>query len=144
MTKLAVMFLADISDSISDDGLTETDGLYQRSYEIARRESASRSQSHSRTRQKSSKGLSEGEDEPDAELKLAEIKKTWLDTDEDAGDTTDIAQALEKAWGFFPANANKRIVLITDGVETQGDALHTALRGKDFGIQIDTGAGISE
>ena len=135
--KLAVMFLADISDSISDDGLTETtdyinaamksQGGNQQAGLIAFTDKAEVIQ-----------GLSEGEDEPDAELKLAEIKKTWLDTDEDAGDTTDIAQALEKAWGFFPANANKRVVLITDGVETQGDALHTALRGKDFGIQIDT------
>ena len=75
--KLAVMFLADISDSISDDGLTETtdyinaamksQGGNQQAGLIAFTDKAEVIQ-----------GLSEGEDEPDAELKLAEIKKTWL------------------------------------------------------------------
>ena len=135
--KLAVMFLADISDSISDDGLTKTtdylnealklQGGNQEAGLIAFTDKAEIIQA-----------LSESEAESDAELELAEIKKSWVDTDEDAGDTTNIAQAIETAWGMFPANANKRIVLITDGVETQGEAIHTALRGKDFGIQIDT------
>ena len=135
--KLAVMFLADISDSIPDDGLTETTDYINAAMKLQGRNQQAGLIVFT-DKAEVIQGLSEGEDEPDEELKLAEIKKTWLDTDEDAGDTTDIAQALEKAWGFFPANANKRIVLITDGVETQGDALHTALRGKDFGIQIDT------
>ena len=135
--KLAVMFLADISDSISDDGLTKTtdylnealkgQGGNQEAGLIAFTDKAEIIQA-----------LSENETESDAELELAEIKKSWVDTDEDAGDTTNIAQAIETAWGIFPANANKRIVLITDGVETQGEAIHAALRGKDFGIQIDT------
>ena len=135
--KLAVMFLADISDSISDDGLTKAtdyvnealksgDGNHQSGL-IAFTDKA-----------EVVRGLLKNGDEPDAELELTEVKQAWLETDEDAGDTTNIAQAIETAWGTFPANANKRIVLITDGVETQGDAVHTALRGKDFGIQIDT------
>ncbi|MYF56322.1 VWA domain-containing protein, partial [Candidatus Poribacteria bacterium] len=72
------------------------------------------------------------------ELKLVDTKQKWLDADEEAGDTTNIAQAIETAWSVFPSNANKRIVLISDGIETKGDAVHTGLRGKDFGIQIDT------
>ena len=74
----------------------------------------------------------------EVKLELVSIKNTWLDENEDVDDTTNIAQAIETAWSVFPANANKRIVLITDGLETQGDAIRTALRGNDFGIQIDT------
>ena len=135
--KLAVMFLADISDSISDDGLTKATDYVNEA--LKSRDGNQQSGLIAFTdKAEVVQALLKNGDEPDAELELAEVKKAWLETDEDAGDTTNIAQAIETAWGTFPANVNKRIVLITDGVETQGDAVHTALRGKDFGIQIDT------
>lgn len=135
--KLAVLFLADISDSISADGLTAaTDHINTALKSRDPNQEIGLITFTDRTEivqdaLKDDSGLH-------AESQLAEIKKAWLELDEDVGDTTNIAQAIETAWGIFPANANKRIVLITDGVETQGDAIHTALRGKDFGIQIDT------
>ena len=135
--KLAVMFLADISDSISDDGLTKATDYVNEALKL--RDGNQQSGLIAFTdKAEVVRALLKNGDEPDAKLELTEVKKAWLDADEDAGDTTNIAQAIETAWGTFPANANKRIVLITDGVETQGDAVHTALRGKDFGIQIDT------
>ena len=136
--KLAVMFLADISDSISEDGLTKSTDFINEALEsrsgnqqvgiIAFTDKAGILQAAHMENQKNS----------EENLDIAETKKTWLENDEDAADTTNIAQAIETAWSVFPANANKRIVLITDGFETQGDAIHTSLRGKDFGIQIDT------
>lgn len=136
--KLTVMFLTDISDSISEEGLTKSteflndalssqDGNQQVGI-IAFTDQA-----------EILKGPENDEDTVvSGELKLVETKQNWLDTDEEAGDTTNIAQAIETAWSVFPSNANKRIVLISDGIETKGDAVHTGLRGKDFGIQIDT------
>lgn len=136
--KLAVMFLADISDSISEDGLTKSTDFINEALEsrsgnqqvgiIAFTNKAEILQASHMENQKNS----------EEKLDIAETKKTWLENDEDAADTTNIAQAIETAWSVFPANANKRIVLITDGLETQGDAIHTGLRGKDFDIQIDT------
>ena len=135
--ELAVMFLTDISDSISDDGLTKATDYVNEALKL--REGNQQAGLIAFTdKAEVVQALLESGDASDAELELAAIKKAWLEADEDAGDTTNIAQAIETAWGTFPANANKRIVLITDGVETQGDAVHTALRGKDFGIQIDT------
>ena len=135
--KLAVMFLADISDSISDDGLKKATDYVNEALEL--RDGNQQVGLIAFTdKVEVVRALLENTDEPDAGLELAEIKQVWLDADEDAGDTTNIAQAIETAWGIFPANANKRIVLITDGVETQGDAIHAGLRGKGFGIQIDT------
>ena len=135
--RLAVMFLTDISDSISDDGLTKATDYVN---EALKSQDGNQQSGLIAFTDKAEvvRALLKNGDEPDAELELTEVKQAWLETDEDAGDTTNIAQAIETAWGTFPANANKRIVLITDGVETQGDAVHTALRGKDFGIQIDT------
>lgn len=132
--ELAVIFLADLSDSISEDGLKKVGDYINESLK-----------SRSKSQQTGiiaftdkAEILRDFRDESEEELDLAEVKKTWLEADEDVGDATNIAQAIEMAWGVFPANANKRIVLITDGVETQGDAIHTGLRGKDFGVQVDT------
>ena len=135
--KLAVMFLADISDSISDDGLTKATDYVNESLKL---QSGNQQAGLVAFTDKAEvvRALLKNGDASDTELELTEIKKAWLDADENAGDTTNIAQAIETAWGIFPANANKRIVLITDGVETQGDAIHAGLRGKGFGIQIDT------
>ena len=135
--KLAVMFLADISDSISDDGLKKATDYVKESLKL---QSGNQQAGLVAFTDKAEvvRALLKNGDASDTELELTEIKKAWLNADENAGDTTNIAQAIETAWGIFPANANKRIVLITDGVETQGDAIHAGLRGKGFGIQIDT------
>lgn len=132
--ELAVIFLADLSDSISEDGLKKVGDYINESLK-----------SQSKSQQTGiiaftdkAEILRDFRDESEEEFDLAQVKKTWLEADEDVGDATNIAQAIEMAWGVFPANANKRIILLTDGVETQGDAIHTGLRGKDFGVQVDT------
>ena len=136
--KLTVMFLTDISDSISEEGLTKSTDFLSEALSsqdgnqevgiIAFTERAEILKSPEKNQDTTVSG----------ELKLVDTKQKWLDADEEAGDTTNIAQAIETAWSVFPSNANKRIVLISDGIETKGDAVHTGLRGKDFGIQIDT------
>ena len=132
--ELAVIFLADISDSISADGLETSTDYINKALE-----------SQGAGQQAGVIGFTDRAEilkdfrvESEDELDLAEIKQSWLEADEEAGDATNIAQAVEMAWGVFPANANRRIVLVTDGVETQGDVIHTGLRGQDFGVQIDT------
>ena len=136
--KLTVMFLTDISDSISEEGLTKSTEFLNEALSsqdgnqevgiIAFTDKAEILKSPENDQETIVSG----------ELELVDTKQKWLDADEEAGDTTNIAQAIETAWSVFPSNANKRIVLISDGIETKGDAVHTALRGKDFGIQIDT------
>ncbi len=42
--------------------------------------------------------------------------------DDDAGAQTNLAEALRLVRGLFPAGASRRIVLVSDGMETQGDA----------------------
>src|SRR5699024_10586532 len=51
--------------------------------------------------------------------------------------TTDISAALRMAYGLFPDDHVKRVVLITDGNETQGDFLAEVSRAADFGIRLD-------
>lgn len=131
--KLAVVFLIDLSDSISKEGLEQAQTYITEAmkYRGDRLVSVMVFTDTARI-------LQGFQSEAKQESNLIEIKTQWLGEEEDAGDATNIAQAIETAWGIFPAEANKRILLITDGVETRGDALRTGLRGKNFGVQIDT------
>ena len=130
--ELAVIFVADISDSISTEGLeTSTDYINEALESKGVGQQASVIGFTDR-----SEILKDFRDESEDAPNLAEIKGTWLEDDEDAGDATNIAQAIEMAWGVFPANANKRIVLVTDGVRDAGrrdshGAPRTGLRRAD-------------
>ncbi len=49
---------------------------------------------------------------------------------------TDIAEGLRLAAASFPAGSRKRIVLLTDGVETRGLAVEEARRLAELGVQV--------
>ncbi len=50
---------------------------------------------------------------------------------------SEIGSALQTAAGLFPKNGTKRIVLLSDGNETEGDAKEQAKRLAEQGIQVD-------
>jgi uncharacterized membrane protein len=54
------------------------------------------------------------------------------------GAGTDIASALQLAYGLYPAGYLRRAVIFSDGVQTEGDALAEANRARDFGVKIHT------
>lgn len=49
---------------------------------------------------------------------------------------TDIQAALQLAYGVLPPGALKRAILITDGLETDGDLLAEANRARGFGVRL--------
>ncbi len=52
------------------------------------------------------------------------------------GAGTNIQAALSLSYGLFPPGYLKRIVLLTDGVETEGNVLAEADRARAFGVRI--------
>jgi uncharacterized membrane protein len=52
------------------------------------------------------------------------------------GAATDIASAMELAYGLYPAGYLRRAVLLSDGVETDGDMLAEANRAREFGVKF--------
>ncbi|MBH22916.1 MAG: hypothetical protein CMH57_00385 [Myxococcales bacterium] len=50
--------------------------------------------------------------------------------------TTDIQGAMRLAYGLFPQDHVKRIVLITDGNQTTGDLLGETYNARDYGIKV--------
>jgi Ca-activated chloride channel family protein len=51
---------------------------------------------------------------------------------------TDIERALQLALAILPAETNKRIVLLSDGAETRGNAIDTANLNRAANVPIDT------
>jgi Ca-activated chloride channel homolog len=52
------------------------------------------------------------------------------------GAATDIASAMQLAYGLYPAGYLRRAVILSDGVETDGDVLAEANRAKRFGVKV--------
>ena len=53
-----------------------------------------------------------------------------------SGQATDIGHALELAMAQFPLGGKKRVVLLTDGNETQGSAQEMALVAQPLGVEV--------
>lgn len=49
---------------------------------------------------------------------------------------TDAASALRMAYGLFPQDHLKRVVLISDGNQTRGDVLGESIRAKGYGVRV--------
>jgi Ca-activated chloride channel family protein len=54
------------------------------------------------------------------------------------GAATDIASAMQLAYGLYPAGDLRRAVILTDGVQTDGDLLAEANRARQFGVKVFT------
>jgi Mg-chelatase subunit ChlD len=54
------------------------------------------------------------------------------------GAATDIASALQLAYGLYPSGYLRRAVVFSDGVQTDGDVLAEANRAHEFGVKIFT------
>ena len=63
-----------------------------------------------------------------------EMLETWQT--KPRGNFTDISKALRLAVASFPANAQKRLVLVTDGNENVGNALAEARVARDNGVEV--------
>lgn len=71
-------------------------------------------------------------------LPRAELEPIDTIATEVGRDATDIARALEVASSAFPAEGQRRIVLLSDGRETQGRARASATVARSLGIEIHT------
>lgn len=54
------------------------------------------------------------------------------------GAATDISSAMQLAYGLYPSGYLRRAVILSDGVQTDGDILAEANRAREFGVKIFT------
>jgi len=55
----------------------------------------------------------------------------------EGGPRTDVEAALKMAYGLFPPDHHKRVVLLSDGFETDGDVLAESASAAEAGVAVD-------
>ena len=117
-----VMFVLDASDSVGKEGREAALSLVQRAMKQLKRGDQA--------------GLIVFGAEASVELGLQpEAAVAKIDSTV-SGRATDIAHAMEVALAQFPAVGKKRVVLLTDGNETQGNAQEVALVAQSLGVEM--------
>lgn len=129
--KVCTVFVVDVSDSVADDAL----GAFHRNVEDAvraRGENLVRLITFARRPRVVS--LPEGAGESARVPPFA--RHDAATNGPGAGTGTDLAAALSLSYGLFPPGYLRRIVVLSDGVQTDGDALGEASRAARFGARI--------
>lgn len=142
-TKLAVIFLMDASESISADGVKKGQAFIKDAVKYQRR-----NQKTSLLAFADGVRIISPFDKNLADIDLStSLKEDSNPVGQDSSlpkpvgqagsmpkrndtSSTNIAKALDTAWGIFPTGYAKRLVLVSDGNETTGDALKATLRGQ--------------
>ncbi len=122
-TRVSTVFLVDVSESVTDEALADARGLVQETWD-ARGDNDVQLVSFARDARVVP--LADGTEEiPPIERPAG-----------DRGAGTDLQSALQLAYGLFPPGHLRRVVLISDGGQTEGDVLAEASRAARFGVRL--------
>ncbi|MEZ4394472.1 MAG: VWA domain-containing protein [Polyangiales bacterium] len=127
--KVCTVFVVDVSDSVADDALARFHDVVQ-SATRARGENLVRLVTFARRPR-----VVPLPEDPAAPLPpLARHDAARGATGAGAG--SDLAAALSLSYGLFPTGYLRRAVVLSDGVQTEGDALAEADRAARFGLRV--------
>ncbi|MFA5625236.1 MAG: VWA domain-containing protein [Bradymonadales bacterium] len=127
---VSVVYLVDVSDSMSGEELDEAQKLVSRG--LARSNSENDVQVVSFASSPRRLKLSEGNVLPPIKRHDSEDGEGF------EGRQSDLQAALRYTYGLFPDAYLRRVVLISDGQQTRGDILAEALQAQEMGIRIDS------
>jgi Ca-activated chloride channel homolog len=121
--RACAVYLVDVSDSLSDDQL-------RRAREIV--EHAVRARGRNEVRLLTFARSPRAVELADPRRAVAIARHPGADE----GSQTDIQAAVQHALGLFPPNLLRRVVLVSDGNETEGDGLAEAARAAGRGVKL--------
>src|SRR5262245_23251340 len=117
-----VMFALDASDSVGEEGQEAALSFVQRAMKQMKKGDQA--------------GLIVFGEDASVELALQPDAAVARIDSTVSGRATDIAHAVEVALAQFPAAGKKRLILLTDGNETQGNAQEVALVAQSLGVEM--------
>ncbi len=137
-SKVATVILLDVSDSVEDPSIEEAQKAVQAAIDARGSEDVVKLIAFAKRPR-----LVEMKEEggkpvvPD----LNELRKGTIDSltkigVEKPGAGSDIQAAMQLAYGVFPPGYLKRMLVMTDGVETDGDVLAEANRARGFDVKV--------
>jgi uncharacterized membrane protein/uncharacterized protein YegL len=144
--KVCTVFLVDVSESVPDDALADAKAEIQAALDAKPKDAIVRVVTFSRrpivvpleddAKQAPELVRHDKLDRGDKDKPKDEKKSATARRGLDAG--TDLAAALQLAYGLYPAGYLRRAVLFSDGVQTDGDLLAESNRAKQFGVRLFT------
>ncbi len=144
MSKVATVYIVDVSESVPDAALEDARAEIQKGIDAKPEDAVIKVITFARRPRvvplpdegKKAPALERHEPLPQAD-KPGEAPKDGKPRS-GLGAGTDIASALQLAYGLYPKGYLRRAVVITDGVQTDGDVLAEANRAKDFNVRVYT------
>lgn len=124
-TRVAAVYLVDVSESVPDASLERARDVVQRAWD-ARGDG----EVHLVTFARRPRVV----DLPADTRRIPALARHTQPREAGAG--TDVAAAMQLAYGLYPPGTLRRMVLLTDGIETQGDLLAEAERARRFGVRV--------
>lgn len=126
--KVCTVYLVDVSESIPDAAIEDARAEIQKA--IDQKPNDALVKVITFAKRPSAVAVDDASKAPPLERHETKEARTGL------GAGTDIAAALELAYGLFPAGYVRHAVLLTDGVETDGDLLAESARARRFGVTL--------
>jgi Mg-chelatase subunit ChlD len=129
--KVCTVYLVDVSDSVPDAALEDARAAIQQGMDAKPADAIVRVLSFAR-RPRVVPLADDAKTAPTIERHDPPGTKAGL------GAGTDLASALQLAYGLYPAGYLRHAVILSDGVETDGDLLAEASRARSFGVKLFT------
>ncbi len=140
--KIAVVYLVDVSDSVSDDALGDAQKIVDQAFAKKRKDDIVKVVTFAvRPR------LVEGPPAEDGTPTAPKIERHAAaegappgpdGKPQKLGAGTNLEAALQLSYGLFPPGYLRRAVLVSDGVQTDGDVLAEANRAHEYGVRVHT------
>lgn len=135
--KVATIYLVDVSDSVTDEALDDARATLDKAFSEKPEDGVVKVITFARRPRlvERAEGEAAGRD---AERRAPAIGR-HLDAKGQRGDLgagSNLQAALQLAYGLYPPGYLKRAVLMSDGVQTDGDVLAEANRARDFGVRL--------
>jgi uncharacterized membrane protein len=131
--KVCTVYLVDVSDSVPDEALADARALVEKAWAEKPKDGLVRLVTFAR------RPRLVPPDERDPDKPPAIARHVGADGKRgELGAGTNLQAALQLAYGLYQPGYLKRAVLLSDGVQTDGDFLAEANRARDFGVRLFT------
>jgi Ca-activated chloride channel homolog len=133
--KVATVYIVDVSDSVPDEALGDAREVVDKARGELPEDGALRLITFAKRPRVVD--LEAAEAEGNTEIPIERHRNAAGET-ADLGAGTNLQAALQLAYGLFPPGYLKRVVILSDGVQTDGDLLSEVNRAADFGVRVFT------
>lgn len=131
--KVCSIYLVDVSDSVPDEAVADARAFIEKSWAERPKDSIVKLVTFARR----PRAIEPSEKEPDKPPPV-ERHTDAKGARGELGAGSNLQAALQLAYGLYPAGYLKRAVLLSDGVQTDGDVLAEANRAKELGVRLFT------